>query len=103
MFLQYLDQIRPGINWADVARSAGLPRAMFSKHWNGHQEISPKNYGKIFRAIIAVTGSAIYDGKIWILEPLNPGIVLWLDAENWDNQDRRGIMDAHDLSVYLSK
>lgn len=101
MFNQLLEQLRDrNINWVGIARAAGLPRAMFSKALNGHQEISPKNYVKIFHAILDVTGALVFDGRIWTKD--EAGIVLWLSFDNWDDQDKRGIMDAHDLSVYLS-
>lgn len=103
MFQIFISEIqaRP-INWIAVAKQAGLPRAMFSKHFGAHQLIAEKNYGAIFRAVIAITGALQFDGRIWMLDPDNTGIVLWLSAENWDDQDNRGIMDAHDLRVYLS-
>lgn len=102
MFTTYLNEIRQDVNWAAVARKSGLTRSAFSKHFNGNQPISPKNYGKIFRAIISVTGASKYGHRIWMLDPENSGIVLWLSADNLDDQDKRGMMDAHDLSVYLS-
>lgn len=100
MFNQLLQQLRDkNINWIGVARDAGLPRAMFSKAFNGHSEISPRNYTKIFHAILDVTGSLVFDGRIWTKD--EAGIILWLSCDDWDDQDKRGIMDANDLYFYL--
>lgn len=87
------------INWIGIARAAGLPRAMFSKHFNGHQAIATKNYVRIFHAILEVTGSLVFDGRIWTKDERE--IILWLSAEDWNDQDKRGLMDAHDLYLYL--
>jgi hypothetical protein len=102
MFTQLLNQLRDrNINWIGIARAAGLPRAMFSKAFNGHQEISPKNHVKIFHAILEVTGSLVFDGRIWTKD--EAGIILWLSSDNWDDQNKRGLMDAHDLYLYLAE
>ena len=87
------------LNWIGIARAAGLPRAMFSKAFNGHQEISPKNHVKIFHAILDVTGALVFDGRIWTKD--EGGIILWLSADDWNDETKRGLMDAHDLRVYL--
>ena len=100
MFNELLKQLQfRNINWIGISRQAGLPRSMFSKHFGGHQEISPKNHVKIFHAILDVTGALVFDGRIWTKD--DAGIILWLSCDNWDDQDARGIMDADDLSVYL--
>lgn len=102
MFSKLLDHLRDrNINWIGIARAAGLPRAMFSKAFNGYQEISPKNYVKIFHAILNVTGALVFDGRIWTKD--ESGIVLWFSSEDMDDQDKRGIMDGNDLAIYLSQ
>lgn len=102
MFQELIYQLRDkNINWIGIARAAGLPRSMFSKHFGGHQEIAPKNYGKIFHAILEVTGALVFDGRIWTKD--EAGVVLWLSSNNWDDQDKRGLMDAHDLAFYLAE
>lgn len=100
MFKQLLTELQSrNINWIGIARQAGLPRAMFSKAFNGHQEISPRHYVRIFNAILDITGAIVFDGRIWTKD--DAGIVLWLSFDNWDDQDARGIMDTNDLAVYL--
>lgn len=102
MFSKLLEELRDrNINWIGIARTAGLPRSMFSKAFNGHQEISPKNHVKIFHAILDVTGALVFDGRIWTKD--EAGIILWLSSDNWDDQDKRGLMDAHDLAFYLAE
>lgn len=102
MFSQLLEQIRDrNINWIGIARAAGLPRAMFSKHFGGHQTIAPKNYVRIFHAILDVTGSLVFGGRIWTKD--EAGIVLWLSSDDWNDQNKRGLMDAHDLYLYLAE
>ena len=101
MFSQLLDQLQNrNINWIGIARAAGLPRAMFSKHFGGHQTIAQKNHVRIFHAILDVTGALVFDGRIFTKD--EAGIVLWLSDDNWDDQDKRGLMDAHDLAFYLA-
>lgn len=101
MFNQLLEQLRDrNINWIGIARAAGLPRAMFSKKFNGHQEISPKNHVKAFHAILDVTGALVFDGRIWTKD--EAGIVLWLSADDWGDERKRGVMDANDLYLYLA-
>lgn len=99
MFETLLLQFRYGINWIEVARRAKINRASFSKHFNGHQPISRKHYAQIFRAILSITGAMKFDGRLWMETP--EGTICWLSSENWDDQDNRGIEDAHDLTVYL--
>lgn len=102
MFIQLIEQLQArNINWIGIARSAGLPRAMFSKHFGGHQTIAPKNYVRIFHAILDVTGALVFDGRIWTKD--EAGIVLWLAFDNLDDPDKRGLMDAHDLYLYLAE
>ncbi len=102
MFSELLEQLRDrNINWIGIARAAGLPRAMFSKAFNGHQEISPKNHVKIFHAILDVTGALVFDGRIWTKD--EAGIIRWLSAEDWNDETKRGLMDAHDLYLYLAE
>jgi len=96
---ELLTQLRTAINWQEVARRAGINRAIFSKHFNGHQSISEKNYARIFRAILSVTGALKFDGRLWMETP--EGIIIWLSSDDWDDHDRRGIMDVNDLTVYL--
>ena len=101
MFSELLEQLRhQNINWIGIARAAGLPRAMFSKAFNGHQEISPKNHVRIFLAILDITGALVFDGRIWTKD--EAGTVLWLSSDDWYDQDKRGLMDAHDLYLYLA-
>lgn len=101
MFNQLITQLQTkNINWVGIARAAGLPRTMFSKAFNRHQEISPRNYVKIFRAILDITGSLVFDGRIWTKDA--DGVVYFMSAENWDDESKRGVMDAHDLSLYLA-
>lgn len=88
------------LNWIGIARAAALPRSMFSKHFGGHQPIAEKNYVRIFHAILEVTGALVFDGRIWTKD--EAGIILWLSSDNWDDQDKRGLMDAHDLAFYLA-
>lgn len=102
MFSELLEQLRDrNINWIGIARAAGLPRAMFSKAFNGHQEISPKNHVRIFNAILEITGSLVFNGRIWTKD--EGGIILWLSSDNWEDQDKRGLMDANDLAFYLAE
>lgn len=102
MFSQLLEQLQSkNLNWIGIARVAGLPRSMFSKHFGGHQPIAEKNYVRIFHAILEVTGSLVFDGRIWTKD--EGGIILWLSSENWDDQDKRGLMDANDLAFYLAE
>lgn len=96
MFQKLLIELQSrNINWIGIARVAGLPRAMFSKHFNGHQVIATKNYVRIFHAILDVTGALVFDGRIWWLDDVE--VLCWRALEG----DSAGIMDAHDLSVYL--
>ena len=88
------------IKWIGIARAAGLPRAMFSKHLGGHQTIAPKNHVKIFHAILEVTGALVFDGRIWTKD--EGGIILCLSADDWNDETKRGLMDAHDLYLYLA-
>lgn len=100
MFSELLEQLRDrNINWIGIARVAGLPRAMFSKAFNGHQEISPKNHVKIFHAILDVTGALVFDGRIWTKD--DTGTTFWMSSADWNDETKRGLMDAHDLRVYL--
>lgn len=100
MFENLIQQLQSSpINWIALAKQAGLPRAMFSKAFNGHQPIAPKNYTRIFSAVLDITGSLVFDGRIWTKD--DAGVVLWVLADDWDDQEKRGIMDAHDLRVYL--
>ena len=100
MFDELIQQLQSkNINWIGIARDAGLPRTMFSKAFNGHQPISAKNYVRIFHAILDVTGSLVFDGRIWTKD--EGGIILWLSSDDWDDQQKRGLMDAHGLRVYL--
>jgi len=101
MFSQLLQQLQSNnINWIGIARSAGLPRAMFSKHFGGHQAIAPKNYVRIFHAILDTTGALVFDGRIWTKD--EGGVILWLSADDWNDETKRGPMDAHDLYLYLA-
>ncbi len=101
MFSQLIEQLRDrNINWIGIARAAGLPRAMFSKHFGGHQTIAQKNYVRIFHAILEVTGALVFDGRIWTKD--EAGIILWLSSDNWDDETKRGVMDANDLYLYLA-
>ena len=100
MFVQLLDKLQSrNIKWIGIARAAGLPRSMFSKHFNGHQPIAPKNYVRIFHAILHVTGALVFAGRIWTKD--EAGVVLWLSSDDWGDETKRGIMDAHDLRFYL--
>ena len=102
MFTQLLDQLQnQNINWIGIARAAGLPRAMFSKHFGAHQTIAPKNYVRIFHAILEVTGALVFDGLIWTKDEAE--IVLWLSADDWNDETKRGLMDAYDLYLYLAE
>ncbi len=101
MFSQLIEQLRDrNINWIGIARAAGLPRAMFSKHFGGHQTIAQKKYVRIFHAILEVTGALVFDGRIWTKD--EAGIILWLSSDNWDDETKRGVMDANDLYLYLA-
>lgn len=100
MFDQLLSCLQSqNINWIGIARDAGLPRAMFSKAFNGHQPISEKNYVRIFHAILEVTGALVFDGRIWTKD--DTGTTFWMSSADWDDANKRGLMDAHDLRVYL--
>lgn len=102
MFSQLLKQLQSkNINWIGIARAAGLPRAMFSKAFNGHQEISPRHYVRIFNAILDITGAIVFDGRIWTKD--EAGIILWISADDWNDETKRGLMDAHDLYLYLAE
>ena len=102
MFQELLEQLQSkNINWIGIARAAGLPRAMFSKHFGGHQTIAPKNYVRIFHAILDVTGALVFAGRIWTKD--EAGIVLWLSADDWNDETKRGLMDAHDLYLCLAE
>lgn len=102
MFKQLIAELQTrNINWIGIARTAELPRAMFSKHFNGHSQISQRNYVRIFHGILDITGALVFDGRIWTKD--EAGIVLWLSSDNWDDQEKRGMMDAHDLAFYLSE
>ena len=102
MFSQLLDQLQNrNINWIGIARAAGLPRAIFSKHFGGHQSIAPKNYVRIFSAILDITGALLFDGRIWTKD--EGGIILWLYTDDWNDETKRGLMDAHDLYLYLAE
>lgn len=102
MFNQLLNQLQTrNINWIGIARSAGFTRAIFSKHFGGHQAIAKKNYVRIFHAIIEITGALVFNGRIWIKD--EAGIILWISADDWNDQNKRGLMDAHDLYLYLAE
>jgi len=102
MFSQLLEQLQSrNINWIGIARAAALPRSMFSKHFGGHQPIAPKNHVRIFHAILDITGALVFDGRIWTKD--DAGIVLWLSSDNWNDETKRGLMDGHDLYLYLAE
>lgn len=101
MFDQLMQQLQSkNINWTGIARATKLPRAMFSKHFGGHQPIAPKNYVRIFHAILDVTGALVFDGRIWTKD--EAGVVRRLSADDWNDETKRGLMDAHDLYLYLA-
>ena len=101
MFNELIQQLQSkNINWIGIARAAGLPRAMFSKAFNGHQKISPKNQAKVFHAILDITGALVLAGRSWTKD--DAGVVLWISADDWNDETKRGLMDAHDQSLYLA-